>query len=379
MIFVITAAFALILTAAPNARAQLKHVAVVETERDPSANISKAEVMEITAVLRREAINNLPRGRYNIMTNETIMSMGGSVLEECAEENCVISLGEKIGADYVVRGMIRKIGTKLSLTVEIHEIDQGMLVVLSDPVRAERIEELLDMAAGACGSMYKKFLNEAGGAQKTTQQTATTPTPPAVVAAPQPTYKSPAPTHTPTYQRSIVDGSGTLTDSRDGKKYKTVVIGGKRWMAENLNYQTSSGSWCYKNDNSYCEKYGRLYDWKTVKTVCPGGVHLPSRQEWDNLVAVAGGGKASKNLKAKSGWSGKKGNGTDKFGFSALPGGSRSSDGNFYSAGDNGHWWTATEYGSDYAYFRLMYYYDDNVFESNNYKSSGYAVRCVQD
>jgi TolB-like protein len=282
MIFVITAAFAIILTAAPHARAQLKHVAVVETERDPSANISRAEAMEITAVLRREAINNLPRGRYNIMTNETIMSMGGSVLEECAEENCVISLGEKIGADYIVRGMIRKIGTKLSLTVEIHEIDQGMLVVLSDPVRAEKIEELLDMAAGACGSMYKKFLNEASAAQKTQAQQTISP-------QTQPTPQPPAPTPTPTYQQSVPTPTlGTFTDSRDKKTYKTVVIGGNRYMVENLNYKKGK-SWCYGNNNSNCDKYGRLYDWKTAKTVCPAGFHLPSRQEWNNLVTAVGG------------------------------------------------------------------------------------------
>jgi len=131
-ILVITAIFFMMMTASA-ARAQLKHVAVVETERDPTANISKAEVMEITATLRREAINNLPRGKYNIMTDETIRSMSGAVLEKCAEENCVVTLGETIGADYVVRGIIRKVGTKLSLTVDMHEIDRGMLVALSDP------------------------------------------------------------------------------------------------------------------------------------------------------------------------------------------------------------------------------------------------------
>jgi len=370
---------------AGTAFAQVKHVAVVETEIDPTAKINKAEAMEITATIRREAINNLPRGKYNIMTTETIMAMGGAVLDKCGEENCVISLGETIGADYIVRGIVRKIGTKLSLTVEMHEIDRGMLIALSDPARAEKIEGLLDKAAAACADMYKKFLNESGAAQKTpTQQTTPTPAPPAVVVAQQPVYQAPAPTPTPTptptNQPTVVDGVGMLTDSRDGKKYKTVVIGGKRWMGENLNYQPQKGnSWCYDNNNSNCGKYGRLYDWNTAKTVCMTGWHLPSRQEWDNLVTAAGGKNAAgKKLKARSGWN-KDGNGTDDFGFSALPGGRRYSSGDFSYAGYYGLWWTATELGSNYAYYRNMNDDLDNVYEDLNYKYYGYSVRCVAD
>jgi len=188
----------------------------------------------------------------------------------------------------------------------------------------------------------------------------------------------------------------TFVDERDGKVYKKVTIGGKTWMAGNLNYKTAddTGSWCYDNSTDSCAKYGRLYNWSTamagksgsnanpsgVQGVCPNGWHLPSSAEWGNLVTAAtvDGYLAGYNLKSQSGWY-NNGNGSDKFGFSALPGGNRSSDGSFGKVGSSGYWWTATENGGSYANYR--YTHGDlksDVDEYHDVKSFGYSVRCVQ-
>ncbi len=180
--------------------------------------------------------------------------------------------------------------------------------------------------------------------------------------------------------------AGTLTDGRDGKKYRTVKIGKQIWMAENLNYQTDSGSWCYENKADNCKKYGRLYDWNTAVTVCPAGWKLPDTAGWDRLKTSASGREtAGKKLKSKSGWhnqsDGSSGNGTDDYGFSALPGGHRYSDGGFYDAGNFGYWWTATEYDASDAYLRYMNYGNDGMYENYYYlnRGAGYSVRCVRD
>jgi uncharacterized protein (TIGR02145 family) len=196
-----------------------------------------------------------------------------------------------------------------------------------------------------------------------------------------------------------------FTDSRDNRKYRAITIGGKTWMAQNLNYQPETGnSWCYDYDkskdfwryyknNPNCDKYGRLYDWNTAKKACPSGWHLPTAKEWNILIETAGGqfqedecysgwSYAGEKLKAKSGWNGRGGNGTDEYGFSALPGGKRDSyDSSFKSLGSEGSWWTATEHhrDRDLVMFRSMNDHGDNVEAYLNLKERGFSVRCVAD
>jgi len=154
--------------------AGVKNVAVVEMEIDAqsgaAAEITPAEVRLMTAGLRREAVKNLPKERYNIMTSETVYAQGGAVLEACVDENCVITLGSKIGADYIVRGIISKLRARFALSVEIYETENGNLVASSELVSSENVGELVEKAAGACAEMYKTFANATQSAAPQTTQ-----------------------------------------------------------------------------------------------------------------------------------------------------------------------------------------------------------------
>jgi len=203
------------------------------------------------------------------------------------------------------------------------------------------------------------------------------------------------------------------TLSYEGKTYKTVVIGTQTWMAENLNYAPSSGTFI-SCDTYDCSTYGRLYYWSTAmalpsscnssscssqinsphRGICPSGWHIPSNSDWDKLYRYADGTSgtsspydsptAGRYLKATSGWNsynGASGNGTDQFGFSALPGGDGSSSGSFYGVGYYGYWWSASEGegNSNYAFNRHIYYDSESAFWVNYGKSGLYSVRCLQD
>jgi uncharacterized protein (TIGR02145 family) len=169
----------------------------------------------------------------------------------------------------------------------------------------------------------------------------------------------------------------SFEDTRDGTRYKTVKIGNQIWMAENLNIVTRDSK-CYNDEPKNCEKYGRLYDWETAKWICPDGWHLPSKEEWVSLENFAGGDNAEKKLKAAKGWDytndGKSGNGTDDYGFSALPGGfgENGLDIDFDDVGNCGYWWFAT--GTGFGYFgacTVLHFFKDSM-------PYLFSVRCLQ-
>ena len=168
---------------------------------------------------------------------------------------------------------------------------------------------------------------------------------------------------------------GTLTDERDGKTYKTVTIGKQTWMAENLNYETRY-SFCYNNKAENCDKYGRLYIWEFAKEACPAGWGLPSLEEFQALVAAVGGDAiAGKALKSTEGWK-DGGNGTDDYGFSALPAGYMKEDSTFHFEGEIGQFWSTS--GTTWMYQLDMAYDKDSSFLFSIYNGVALSVRCLK-
>ena len=211
----------------------------------------------------------------------------------------------------------------------------------------------------------------------------------------------------------------TLTDTRDGKVYRTVKIGNQVWMAENLNYAytgvpykykdntSDSTSWCYDNDPTNCTKYGRLYTWSAamdsvgtwsangkgcgygvqctptypVRGICPEGWHLPNDTEWDTLFVAVGGSEVAGNvLRSQTGWD-NNGNGTDAFGFSALPAGYRYNyEGQFLYAGSEVHFWTSLDRHNEFVReMKLDVKKCVNWCQDDEDKSTAISVRCLKD
>ena len=162
-----------------------------------------------------------------------------------------------------------------------------------------------------------------------------------------------------------------------GVWYSTVQIGDQCWFAENLRTTTylngdsipqnlSNGDWSSTTSGAMAF-YGNvptnsgLYNFFAVddaRGLCPSGWHVPTDGEWTILTDHLGGESvAGGQMKTTYGWE-NDGNGTNSSGFSGLPGGSRSSDGYFDSAGNDGYWWSSSPDGSDAWYRSLGYYYE---------------------
>lgn len=209
----------------------------------------------------------------------------------------------------------------------------------------------------------------------------------------------------------------------DGNIYETVTLGDQVWMAENMRstkdrdgnrislgdtYSCSTPyRYCPDDNSSNVSMYGYLYNWEAAMKVCPKGWHLPSEAEWTQLTRyvksqpeyVSAGCTGENNewytsciakaLASKKGWRypdsdwadeyavGKNQSANNATGFSALPAGEYYGSYNYF--GYDANFWSATEYSSDGAYYRYLYYNSAGVRRPASDKPAGFSVRCVRD
>ena len=183
---------------------------------------------------------------------------------------------------------------------------------------------------------------------------------------------------------STAQVTGTFTDARDGKVYKTVTIGTQTWFAENLAYKTTDGCLVYDNDINNLATYGYLYNWETAKKACPAGWHIPSNEEWKTLVLYLGGQGAAGKLmeKGKTHWVSPLIIADNSSGFTALPGGIYKMFSNaeaYAGKGKECNFCTSTEWGATSTFLWTI---TESSFDLKSYgtsKKSMLSVRLIKD
>lgn len=222
----------------------------------------------------------------------------------------------------------------------------------------------------------------------------------------------------------------SLTDSRDGKTYPTVLIGSQCWMAKNLDYSTSGtymSQWADQTNNGAVEKYymlndnptgntyGGLYQWaETVQYtngasnttspspafpaklqgICPSGSHVPTDAEWCTMenTVEAGTDPGCSTLGAWRGtntggkikeagtthWATPNTGANNASGFTALGSGYRATDGSFLDVLYGTMFWTTNDSGT-LSLVRQLSKNDGRVYRTSLGKTYGFPVRCILD
>ncbi len=206
----------------------------------------------------------------------------------------------------------------------------------------------------------------------------------------------------------------------DGNFYPSVIIGDQEWMAENLRVTRDADGnniprFSYQGNTENAELYGGLYSWTTamnkgnssnsgrVQGICPDGWHLPSDEEWSKLTDylinnddsttennVGNKLKSCRQVNSPEGgdcntkehprWDAHTTHfGTNKFGFSALPGGYRHPLGLYTHRGCYGYWWSSSEFTQAGGVARYIGHYDGKVYGYHSGKQDSFSVRCVRD
>ena len=159
----------------------------------------------------------------------------------------------------------------------------------------------------------------------------------------------------------------------------------------------ATGAYCnYYNNEDYVAIYGRLYNWYAVvdsQNIAPIGWHLPTDEEWKQLELCLGMSQDEVDSTGRRGtdeggklkeagtehWRNPNTGATNESGFTALPGGFRSRDGDYYSIWYKAIFWSSTEYSYFTAWGRQLEHNFSTVVRSGYDLEHGFSIRCVRD
>ena len=180
--------------------------------------------------------------------------------------------------------------------------------------------------------------------------------------------------------------SGVFIDERDSKKYKWVRVGNQVWMAQNLAFNAGSGCSPFRHRRRQAEKKGYLYDWPTAMKVAPKGWHLPTLEEYEQLIKFIGGTNKVNTYKLLVV--------VDKFGLNFKPNGEYWNDfpkgkGGKYNGGalhpvKRSKFWTSSFGLSEhkdtlFSTFGIRYFEKYSWVSFTGNKLDRYCVRCIKD
>lgn len=223
-----------------------------------------------------------------------------------------------------------------------------------------------------------------------------------------------------------------MVQDAEGNQYKTVMLAGNEWMAENLRSAVfcngdsilfvprggmnsfksrpeeqpwgdlGVAAWAYYGGSTRARDihesraeinlyYGKLYNWFAAsdeRNICPCGWRVPTEAEWREFINYFGGSRETFNAvksnhdgfwkypdSLETGWTG----------FEAIAGGYRNLDGNYSHFGEMGCWWSQDEGQRDRstgarATIWFIPEYDNRSFQIGyGGKTLGHSVRCIKE
>jgi TolB-like protein len=141
----------------------INNVAVLELLPNESVQdeIKIEEGRHLTDELRRQAVMNLPKSEYSVLTRDNIIALLPPDEEEaeCLAQGCAVDIGRAIGAEYISQGTIGKFGNKLTISVELYETMGGKLLS-SIVFESENIEGLLNVIRSEAKPLFQSMLSE---------------------------------------------------------------------------------------------------------------------------------------------------------------------------------------------------------------------------